>query len=173
MSTFTICIIIFVSRICDVSLGTVRTILTVRGKALYASMVGFCELMLWYLVVSQALKSADGLIYIAVSYSGGFACGTLVGSMIAKKLINTDMVVEVVTSRRDDALIEAVQKEGFAVTVINANSTAYGGEKYMIFSEIIGSRLQEYKKLIHSMDPAAFIMVQETKHYFNGFIKRK
>lgn len=38
---YILCLKIFLVRILDVSLGTFRTILTVKGKTLYASLVGF------------------------------------------------------------------------------------------------------------------------------------
>ena len=37
------CIKIFFCRIMDVSLGTVRTILTVKGKTLLSAVIGFAE----------------------------------------------------------------------------------------------------------------------------------
>ena len=41
MSLIFLCLKIFFVRIIDVSLGTFRTIITVKGKAFYASIIGF------------------------------------------------------------------------------------------------------------------------------------
>jgi uncharacterized protein YebE (UPF0316 family) len=82
-------------------------------------------------------------------------------------------VIHVVTTRKDPAITRAIQDAGFAVTVVNANSSEYCGEKYMLISEIVGGRLEEYKRLIYDLDSTAFIMVQETKFVYNGFIKKK
>lgn len=173
MGTAALCLEIFFCRILDVTCGTLRTVLTVKEKTPLAALLGFFEVFIWFLVVRQALNSSDNGFFIALSYAGGYACGTYVGGHIARRLIKSDLVVEVVTSRRDSALIHAIQDQGFAVTVVNVNPSEFGGEKYMLFSEILGKRMEEYKQLVHSFDPAAFIMIQETKHYFNGFIRKK
>ena len=39
-----LCVKIFFVRILDVSLGTLRTIITVKGKILVASLIGFIEM---------------------------------------------------------------------------------------------------------------------------------
>ena len=63
-------------------------------------------------------------------------------------------------------------KNGFAVTVVNANPSGFSGEKYMLFAEFGSNRLKEFKNLIYSIDPKAFLMVQETKHVINSFVRK-
>ncbi|HBD86966.1 MAG TPA: hypothetical protein DC001_06025 [Clostridiales bacterium] len=171
--TILLCAEIFLCRILDVSFGTLRTILTVREKSALAAVVGFFEVFIWFVVVRQALSSADSGFAIAIAYAGGYAAGTFVGGRIARKYLKTNLIIHVVTTKKDPNIIRTIQEAGFAVTVINANPSEYGGEKYMLMSEIVGGRLQEYKKLVYSLDPVAFIFVQETKHVYNGFIKKK
>jgi uncharacterized protein YebE (UPF0316 family) len=173
MGTALLCAEIFFCRILDVSCGTLRMVLTVREKSAFAAFVGFFEVLIWFLVVRQALDSSDNGLAVAISYGAGYATGTYVGGRIARKYLKTNLVIQVVTTRRDDEIIHSIQDAGFAVTVLNANPSEYCGEKHMLISEIVGSRLQEYKDLIYSHDPSAFIMVQETKHVYNGFIKKK
>lgn len=168
-----LCAVIFFCRILDVSFGTLRMVLTVREKSALAACVGFFEVMLWFLIVRQALNSADSSIAIAFAYASGYATGTYVGGRIARKYLKANLVIQAVTTRTDPAAVRAIQDAGFAVTVLNANSSEYCGEKYMLISEIVGSRLQEYRDLIYSLDPSAFIMVQDTKYVYNGFIKKK
>jgi len=54
-----LCLRIFFTRILDVSLGTVRTLFTVKGKTAIASLVGFVEVMVWFLVVRTAFNSDE------------------------------------------------------------------------------------------------------------------
>ena len=81
MSLFFLCIKVFLARIVDVSLGTFRTIITVKGKALYASIIGFFEVLIWFLVVKEALNTNETGILIGISYALGFAAGTYIGSV--------------------------------------------------------------------------------------------
>lgn len=69
MNILILCLKIFFVRIIDVSLGTVRTIITVKGRRVVASMVGFVEVFVWFLIVREALNTDEVSIWIAVSYS--------------------------------------------------------------------------------------------------------
>ncbi|NCB52641.1 MAG: DUF2179 domain-containing protein [Clostridia bacterium] len=173
MGTALLCVEIFFCRILDVSFGTLRMILTVREKSALAALVGFFEVFIWFLIVRQALDNSDNGFVVAISYAAGYATGTYVGGIIARKYMKTNLVIHVVTTKKEPGIVRTIQDAGFAVTVVNANSSEYCGEKFMLISEIVGRRLEEYKKLIYAIDPMAFIMVQETKFVYNGFIKKK
>ncbi len=165
-----LCVKIFCCRILDVTFGTVRQVLTIKERTLLASAIGFVEVLIWYLVVREAINSDFG-IYTAIAYAGGFATGTFIGGMIAKKFINVKICTQVVTSSREASVVDTIQKAGFGVSVVNVNSSQYGEEKYLLIIESNGSRLTELKRLIKSADKNAFIFVQESKHVVNGFIK--
>ena len=88
-----LCLKIFFVRILDVSLGTIRTLFTVKGKKIIASVIGFFEVLVWFLVVKEALNTDENSIFIAISYSLGFATGTYIGSYLSKES-NTDLLFE-------------------------------------------------------------------------------
>jgi len=101
MELLFLCIKIFFVRILDVSLGTCRTIMVVKGKTLYATIIGFVEVFIWFLIVREALNTDIESIWIAVSYSLGFATGTYLGGFISKRLIKSTFSVEVITSNKN------------------------------------------------------------------------
>ena len=57
MSLFILCTKIFIARIVDVSLATFVTVLTVKGKRLVATIFGFIDVIIWFLVVKEALNT--------------------------------------------------------------------------------------------------------------------
>ena len=123
-----LCIKIFFCRILDVSLSTVRTILSVKGKTPQATVIGFFEVLVWFLIVREALSSDAGGLTLAIAYAGGFAAGTYVGGMLAAWLIKGDITLQVITSSRDNALLDAIREAGFAISVVNVNSSDYGAD---------------------------------------------
>ncbi|NLC73441.1 MAG: DUF2179 domain-containing protein [Ruminococcaceae bacterium] len=174
METVILCATVFFGRVVDMSCGTMRTILTVKEKTALAALVGFFESFIWFVIVRQALNSGISGAAIAVSYGSGFAAGTYVGGKLAKWFISSNIVVQVVTTNKNDVLIHALRDAEFAVSVLNVNSSEFCGDKYMLLSEIGSKRLNEYKDIIYLHDPKAFILVQETKYVFNGFnVNRK
>ena len=46
---------IFFARIIDVSIGTIRTILTIKGRSILPSVLAFFEVMVWFFVAKEAL----------------------------------------------------------------------------------------------------------------------
>ena len=171
MTVALMCLQVFLCRVLDVSLGTLRTILTVRGKNLLAAGIGFIEVAIWFLVVRSALNSDEGGLLIALSYAAGFASGTFLGGIIAKRYFRSFLNLQVVTSSQNNAVVDAVRAAGFAVSVLNVNGSEFGSEKYLLVIEIKSENLKKLEKIIYSHDPSAFIMARDTKYIQNGFIK--
>lgn len=174
MSFFGLCCKIFFCRILDVSMATFRTVITVKGKNRVAALIAFFECLLWFFVVREALNfetaNFQESLMIALAYAGGFAAGTFVGGALSKH-ISGNIEVQVVTSSKDDNMIRTIQENGYALTVTCTEATQFSGEKYIIFSVIKSSYLDDFKKLVYKLDEKAFIMVSETKYLYKGFIK--
>ncbi len=167
---FVLCIIIFFSRILDVSLGTVRTIMTVRGNRKVAAMIGFVEVMLWFLVVREALNTDETSIFIAISFAGGYAAGTFIGGLVVKLLVPSNYLVQVITSNRDSALLQAISDAGFSMTVADVFGRDHLSEKYLLFIYVDGKYLTKLKETVVKYDSSAFISISEGKASLNGQI---
>ena len=168
MNTLFLCLKIFLVRIIDVSLGTARTIIMVRGKGLIASIIGFFEVFVWFLIVREALNTTESGLFIAISYYLGFATGTYIGSIFSEKFIESNLSIEVITEKKE--LADKIRKKNYGVSVLNVN----GQEeipKYMLVIEIKNKKLNSLKKLIDEFDRNAFIMIKETKLVQNGYFK--
>ena len=96
---------IFLVRILDVSLGTVRMILLVKGKRLISSIVGFIEISIWFSVVREALNTSTSNIWIIFAYAGGFAAGTYIGGFISDKFIKV-LGVQIITNKNNKMLVK-------------------------------------------------------------------
>ena len=166
-----LCIQIFLVRILDVSLGTIRTILTIKGKNVQASLVGFFEVLVWFIIVKEALNTDESSLWIAISYAGGFATGTYIGGIISDHFITGNLAVQVVTSSKNDEIIKMIRSHGYGVSVIDAKGTDKKDGKYMLFIEINKKRLSHLKNLIKTLDERAFVVVNETKLVENAYFK--
>lgn len=66
-------VLIFMSRIMDVSIGTVRIIMVSRGQRILAPVLGFFEVFIWVVVIGQVMQNLDNIIcYFA--YATGKGC---------------------------------------------------------------------------------------------------
>ena len=166
------CLVIILGKIVEVSLNTLKTMMTVKGKALISSIVGFVEAIIWFLVVRSAI-TGDGEVWILISYAFGYAVGIYVGNWLSKVLIKGLVQVQVITGSRDDSVVEKIREQGYGVTVIDVNSSNHSEEKYMLFVEIASNKLNKFKTLIKELDDKAFIMVSETKQVVNGYFTNR
>ena len=170
MELFILCVKIFFVRILDVSLGTVRMIITVKGNKLVASLIGFFEILVWFLIVKEALNTTETSIFIALSYSLGYATGTYIGGILSDKFVSGTLSVQVILSNNNHKIVDKIREEGFAVSVVNDKGKE-DHDKYMLFMEIDKKKINQLKYLIKSLDSKAFVVVNETKMVENGFFK--
>lgn len=166
MILFLTCLKIFFARMIDVCLGTIRTVNIVKGHKFTAMIIAFIEVMIWFVIAREALNSVFDSWFIPISYAGGFATGTFIGTFLSNKLIGGHLTLNVITSKINQKNIDLIKKRGFGVSIINTQDN-----KSMLLIEIDKKHLNELKELIKSIDSSAFIIVNETTYVHNGFIK--
>lgn len=169
MELLFLCIKIFFARILDVTMGTCRTVVVVKGKTLIATIIGFFEVFIWFIIVREALNTDVESIWIAVSYSLGFAAGTYLGGVISNNLIKSTFSIEVITSKKD--MSDILREKGYGVTELSVEGKDTDVEKYMLLLEVSNTSLNELKTLIKKLDENAFTIVTETKLVQNGYLK--
>lgn len=165
-----LCLKIFFVRIIDVSLGTIRTIMSVKNKTLTASLIGFVEVTIWFLVVREALNTDQESIFIVLSYAAGFATGTYIGGFISSRYIKGYLTVQVITEKQD-ILSSILREKGYGVSIIDVKGRN-DDEKAMLWIQVNSSNLDTLKHLIKEYDEKAFVIINETKYIENGFIKK-
>ena len=167
MALFLMCIKIFFARLIDVSLGTFRTINTVKGRDLIAALIGIVEITVWFLVVKEALNTDNNSLWIVASYALGFAVGTYIGGKISKIFIKSNLEVQVILSNKDDSIVDKIRQNGYGVTAIEVKGTK--DTKYMLYIQIRDNTLEKLKNIVRKLDNKAFIVVNETKYVENGY----
>ncbi len=170
MKILSICLIIFFARIVDVSLGTFVTILTVKAKRVLATLLGFIDVIIWFLVVREALTANAKSIWIAISYALGYAIGTFIGTTLSNKLINGKISMQVILDEKNKEKINDIRDKGFAVSQVSCTGKD-NTNKLMLFIELDKKHLNDLKNIINKIDENAFMVINETKYVVNGFFK--
>ena len=170
MNILRMCIIIFFARVIGVSLATFVTVLTVKGKRALATIIGFIDVLIWFLVVKEALNTDIKSIWIAFSYAGGYALGTFIGTTLSNKLIDGKISAQVIINSDSINEVEKIRKAGFAVSQIDCTGKD-NAKKLMLFIELDKKHLDDLKDIINKIDKDAFMVINETKYVLNGFFK--
>ncbi|MDZ7371692.1 MAG: DUF2179 domain-containing protein [candidate division KSB1 bacterium] len=151
-------LLIFCARITDVSLGTLRIILLSRGYRVYVPFLGFFEVLLWLIVMTNIVKTLSHPIYY-VAYAGGFAAGNWVGMMIENRLAMGISLVRIILSEDNVALVQHLRSEGYVVTEV----TGYGnrGRVRILFTVVKRRELVHLIAFVREMNPDAFYTIED------------
>lgn len=157
--------LIFLARVCDVSMSTVRIILLSKGKRYIASLIGFFEVLIWLLAIRQiSLNLTNVVCYIA--YAGGFSIGTFVGMLIEDRLAIGTQVIRVITKKETAELINYLKAEGYGVTSMEAQGST--GKVHVIFTIIKRSDLMKVLNIIKRFNPKAFYTIEDVRSVSEG-----
>ncbi|HNX80482.1 MAG TPA: DUF5698 domain-containing protein, partial [Prolixibacteraceae bacterium] len=115
-------LLIFLARICDVTIGTIRIVMVAKGQKFLAPIMGFFEVLIWIITMSKVVQNLDNWMCY-VGYAGGFATGNLVGLLIEEKLALGIAKVQVITGKQAGMLIEALKQAGYGVTHVDAKGS--------------------------------------------------
>jgi uncharacterized protein YebE (UPF0316 family) len=163
--------LIFIARVADVSLGTVRVIFIARGLKYFAPVVGFFEIIIWLLAIGQIMQNlSNPLCYIA--YAGGFATGNYIGIWIAEKLSLGVVLIRVITSKGASELLEYLKSAEYGVTSVDAQGSA--GKVQVVFTIVRRREVASVVNLIKQFNPKAFYTIEEVGFVEEGiFPERK
>jgi uncharacterized protein YebE (UPF0316 family) len=161
--------LIFLLRLGDVPISTVRTMLMVQGRKWPVAFLAVCESAIWVVAISRVLSgnTLNEPIKIA-GYAIGFATGTVVGMAIEGWLAFGKVIVRVI-STKSVALREKLHEDGFGVTAIPAEGK--GGPVYVLFVVALRRRQKQLLRDIQEIDPHAFITREQVTEAINGFIE--
>ena len=166
-----LCLQIYFARILDVTLSTIRTFYTLKGKTIFSSILSFFEVLIWFLVARQALNVDLDSLWIPISYSLGYATGILIGSFISNNFIKGIENVTIITKKENDILINTLRNNGFGISIIDLKNDFDNVKKQMLVIEVDKRYLKKLIKIVKSIDKDAFISISETKQIENGVLK--
>lgn len=150
--------LIFVSRIIDVSMGTLRIIFVSRGDKIIAPILGFFEVLIWLLAISGIMANLDNWItYIA--YAGGFAAGNYFGLLLEERLALGIRMIRIITSRDANPLIANLRSGGFGVTTVPA--TGKDGPVHIIYTIIPRNLTKRVIEKVKEFNPKAFYSIED------------
>ena len=162
MSILIICIKVFFARIIDVSLGVLRTIALFKNDTYKAVIIAFFEVFIWFIIAKEALVNEFSIL-IALFYSLGYATGTYIGVKISEYFSKGKSIIQVISNKLDD---NKIKKEGFGISSIKMSNN-----KKLFIIGTSNKRIDSLINLINKIDRNAFIMVNDSKLFINGYIK--
>jgi len=161
-------LMIFVLRIFDVSLDTMRIIFMTKGYRKIAPIIGFFEILIWIVAITRIMENLNNWVTY-VAYAAGFATGNYVGMLLDEKLAIGHELIRVITKIEPAGLAGKLRDAGFGVTSVNA--TGMQGEVGIHYIIVNRKNLKTAVSIIENHTPTAFYTV-ENIHYVNRPLDR-
>jgi len=158
-------LLIFVLRLTDVSMGTVRTIMILRGMRKWATLIGFVEVTIWVVAISQVFANLDS-VWNVIGYSGGFAAGTLLGMWIEDKLALGHVDIRIISITKGLEIVQKIRQGGYGATQLQAEGQS--GPVYFIDVVAPRKKISEILRLVNEIDATSFVTVQEARQVVRG-----
>jgi uncharacterized protein YebE (UPF0316 family) len=167
LSLISIPVLVFLARILDVSVGTLRIIFVSKGFKNYAALLGFFESLVWILAVSQVMKHMDnGVTYVA--FALGFAVGNYVGMLIEERIAIGNQIIRIITRHDASELVDYLKHSGYVVTSIDA--VGESGPVKLIFTVARRRKLEGVVAVIKRFNPNAFYTIEDVRFVKEPFV---
>lgn len=151
-------LMIFLARISDVSINTIRIIYVLGGRKMTATILGFFESLIWLMAIRQIFEHMDNwLCYVA--YPAGFASGIFVGMMIEERIAYGKVIVRIITRRDITTLLEHLNRQKQRYTHVNAMGP--DGPENLVFTVLQRESLDSLLLTLKDILPSAFYTVEK------------
>jgi|SRR5680860_115475 len=159
--------LIFIARICDVSIGTIRIVMVAKGQKIWAPILGFFEVLIWLLAISRIFENLDNwLCYLA--FGLGFATGNYIGLKLEEKLAMGIVKIQIITRKPANLLIENLTAAGYGLTHHEAQGS--NENVSIIYSIIKRNEIQKLEEIVKTTNPKAFYSIEDVKSVSHGLI---
>ncbi len=153
--------LVFLARILDVSIGTLRIIFVAKGLKYFAAFLGFFESLIWLIAVTQVMQNLHSWQTYA-AFACGFAAGNFVGVVLEERIALGNLLIRIITLKEADELVDVLWKAGYGVTSVDAQGES--GPVKLIFSITKRRNLAKIIAIIKQYNPNAFYTIEDMRY---------
>ncbi|MBN2299104.1 MAG: DUF2179 domain-containing protein [Deltaproteobacteria bacterium] len=152
--------LIFLARVMDVSLGTIRIIFISRDLKYLAPVIGFFEILIWLLAMREIMQNLNNPACF-IAYALGFSSGIFVGMYIENRLSIGRVIIRIITKVEADELVNFLKTAGYGITAIDAHGAT--GPVKVVFSIVERHDIDSFVGIIKKFNPNAFYSIEDVR----------
>lgn len=158
-------IAIFVMRVMNYAIGTLRLIAIARGRRLITSVLAALEALVFALVIAGVIQDLENLANLS-AYCAGASVGSWVGMELEARLIRSYMIVNIF-SPMGQQIAEVLRDSGFGVTL--QRSEGRDGEVITLRSVIDKRDVKTVSNITRQIHAEAFMVAEEVSSLRHGW----
>ena len=170
-STIWVYLFIFLGKIAEVAVATVRVVLINRGERVTGSLIAFVEILLWLIVTGSVLVGYQEDPLKVLVFCVAFAAGNFIGSWLEERLAFGLCSIQIIVTDAGDAyaLAKALRSHGFGLTELKVQGL---DDQHRMLLTTIKRKLQsEVLSLIQKTAPNAMVTVSDVKTQRGGYLR--
>jgi len=161
-------LVIFILRVLNMALDTLRVLFTLRGKKFLSWVFGFVVALIYVILLTSVLANLNSPLFI-LAYAAGFATGGVIGMWIEERLAIGFTNIQIVSPRLGVVMAQKLRDEGFAVTEIPARGK--DGMVSMLNLSVRRKQVDTVEKIINECDEGAFVTLEDVRPVRRGFFR--
>lgn len=154
---------IFLLRVTDVSLGTVRTICIVQGKLALSVVLGFFEVLIWICGASHVIATIRSHPQLALAFAAGFAAGNGVGILVERAVALGSVALTIISTHRGLEIAAHLRAHGQRLTTFDGEGR--DGAVTMLYTTCARRRLRDLLEQARELDPTLFYTVEPLREW--------
>jgi uncharacterized protein YebE (UPF0316 family) len=162
-------LLIFISRLGDVTLATLRHIFISKGLKKIVPFIGFIEVLIWLVAIRQVFNNLNNIVCF-IAWAGGFSFGTYVGMLIEEKIAYGMQLIRIITNSDYHELAEDLKKINQGYTVVDGEGSQ--GTVKLIFLQVKRKNKPELISIIHKHMPDAFYSIEDVRNSQMGIFTK-
>lgn len=152
LPVWAVAILIFLLRVVDVSLGTMRTIAVIQGRIRISVLLGFVEILIWITAISQVIANLSATPLLLLAYAGGFATGNATGILLERKIALGRVMIRLVTANGEE-IKRRWEKSGARVVIVTGQGAQ--GEEAVLYCACPRRRARDFVAMAREIDHQA------------------
>lgn len=159
-------LLIFLLRLSDMTLDTLRLTFTMRGHKWLAAFVGFMQAAIVVVAIAKVVRN-DMNVWKIIGYAGGFACGILVGMTLEEHMALGFSHLQIFSKTKGETIAQVLRQAGHAATLITGSGK--DGTVHIVSCVVRRGDAVGVHALIDDVDPTAFITGEDIRPLAHGF----
>jgi uncharacterized protein YebE (UPF0316 family) len=156
--TWALGVLIFLARVFDVTMGTMRTISIVHGRMWVAFGLGLMEVSMWLVVISAVITQIASKPLLGVFYALGFSVGNVVGILVERRVALGNMSLRVISAARGAELASRLRELGYGVTAFQGEGRS--GAVTLLYVVCGRKDFRRALDTVKSVEPGAFYVTE-------------
>lgn len=153
-------LLIFVSRLADVTMATLRHIFISKGLKTIVPILGFFEVLVWLIAMRQVFNHLDNIACF-IAWAAGFSAGTCLGMYLEERLAIGTQIIRIITSEDITAFTTALANHNQGMTIVDGQGAK--GPVKLIFTIVKRVNKAEVLELINIYVPNSFYTIEDVK----------